>query len=118
MSYAVRMALWQYTKASALTQECDQTVATHCESEDAKPIRGAVIGVYGQCLLGHKFEDSTAGCSALINVAAKEGAYVGGKLDEQTLAERLDKLTAVSWRGGQGVKGVVVTGKAVHQVPA
>ena len=107
MSYAVRMALWQYTKTSALTQECDQTVAAHCESEDAKPIKGAVIGVYGQCLLGHKFEDSAPGCTALINVAAKEGAYVGGKLDDLTLAERLDKLTAVSGRGGQGVRGLV-----------
>eukprot|EP00897_Mesotaenium_endlicherianum_P000593 jgi/Mesen1/10534/ME000083S10041 len=95
VSYAVRMALWQYKEGAELTQSCDKNVKELCTTEDAKPINGAVIGSYGQCLIGQKWSKLDPGCKVLVKVSAKEGAYVGGQLDDTKLAETLAKIAEV-----------------------
>eukprot|EP00850_Spirogloea_muscicola_P014522 SM000105S13867 [mRNA] locus=s105:179263:185692:- [translate_table: standard] len=92
VSYAVRMALWQYKKGASLTEACDADVERTCSSEDAKEINGAVIALYGQCLLSQEQSKLDEGCKQLVTVVKKDGAYVGGVIDQQQLQETLDKL--------------------------
>ncbi|CAI7919345.1 unnamed protein product, partial [Closterium sp. NIES-53] len=129
VSYAVRMALFQYHKGAALTQPCDTAVEELCNTGSAaaattpvKEINGAVIGVYGQCLVSQKRQRLPEECRTLVKLVAKEGAYVGGTVDQNKLEETLMKLKAVrplgAWDGMQcggmglnrGVMGTYVGG--------
>ncbi|CAI7837449.1 unnamed protein product, partial [Closterium sp. NIES-53] len=102
VSYAVRMALFQYHKGAALTQPCDTAVEELCNTGSAaaattpvKEINGAVIGVYGQCLVSQKRQRLPEECRRLVKLVAKEGAYVGGTVDQNKLEETLMKLKAL-----------------------
>eukprot|EP00271_Cylindrocystis_brebissonii_P009749 TRINITY_DN2493_c0_g1_i1.p1 TRINITY_DN2493_c0_g1~~TRINITY_DN2493_c0_g1_i1.p1 ORF type:complete len:1041 (-),score=222.27 TRINITY_DN2493_c0_g1_i1:278-3400(-) len=111
VSYAVRMALWQYAKGADLTQACDPVlespaVQLSCPTvADAQPINGAVIAVYGQCLLQQKLKDLPKECKKLVKVVLKNSAHVGGKIDEGKLQETIDKLTAAAAAAGGAVPG-------------
>eukprot|EP00270_Netrium_digitus_P010393 TRINITY_DN3221_c1_g1_i5.p1 TRINITY_DN3221_c1_g1~~TRINITY_DN3221_c1_g1_i5.p1 ORF type:complete len:932 (-),score=260.15 TRINITY_DN3221_c1_g1_i5:314-3109(-) len=121
VSYAVRMALWQYKKGAELTQPCDGDVEKKCHEDEAKNISGVVIGHYGQCLVQQKQSTLDPGCKVLVKVANKDGGYVGGKIDEAKLAETLSKIAelqanavaAVGGGGGSGLpagEGLIITG--------
>ncbi|GJP36222.1 hypothetical protein CLOM_g20753, partial [Closterium sp. NIES-68] len=95
VAYVVRMALFQYHHGAELTAPCDAAVDEVCTSTgSAKPkeINGAVIGVYGQCLLSAKPDKLSEDCRGLVKVAAKEGAHLAGGLDQAKLDEALAKL--------------------------
>ncbi|CAI7772384.1 unnamed protein product [Closterium sp. NIES-54] len=99
VSYVVRMALFQYHRAAYLTSSCDDAVDSIClvgSTPKPKEINGAVIGVFGQCLLSAQPDKLSEGCRALVQVAGKEGAYVKGGLDQAKLDEALAKLKEVS----------------------
>eukprot|EP00271_Cylindrocystis_brebissonii_P000507 TRINITY_DN1061_c0_g3_i1.p1 TRINITY_DN1061_c0_g3~~TRINITY_DN1061_c0_g3_i1.p1 ORF type:complete len:958 (-),score=202.65 TRINITY_DN1061_c0_g3_i1:1362-4235(-) len=113
VSYAVRMALWQYTKGAELTAPCDPVledpaIAASCALEDAKPINGAVIAVYGQCLLSQKLPELPKDCKKLVKVVLRNSAHVGGKFDDSKLQETIDKLAALQARGAGGSAGGLV----------
>ncbi|CAI5481570.1 unnamed protein product, partial [Closterium sp. Yama58-4] len=129
VSYAVRMALFQYHKGAALTQPCDTAVEELCNTGSAaaattpvKEINGAVIGVYGQCLVSQKRQRLPEECRTLVKLVAKEGAYVGGNVDQNKLEETLNKLkalqeaaaaattTADGWRVVPHDTGLVISG--------
>ncbi|GJP37078.1 hypothetical protein CLOM_g21523 [Closterium sp. NIES-68] len=125
VSYAVRMALFQYHKGAELTQPCDQAVEELCNTGTAastpvKEINGAVIGVYGQCLVSQKRNRLPEDCRTLVKLVAKEGAYVGGTIDQNKLEETLAKLkelqeAAATTAGGGGMvvrhdTGLVISG--------
>ncbi|CAI7856614.1 unnamed protein product [Closterium sp. NIES-53] len=117
VSYVVRMALFQYHRAAYLTSSCDDAVDSIClvgSTPKPKEINGAVIGVFGQCLLSAQPDKLSEGCRALVQVAGKEGAYVKGGLDQAKLDEALAKLkelpAAAAADGSSGKSGLVISG--------
>eukprot|EP00271_Cylindrocystis_brebissonii_P014317 TRINITY_DN3562_c0_g8_i1.p1 TRINITY_DN3562_c0_g8~~TRINITY_DN3562_c0_g8_i1.p1 ORF type:complete len:1638 (-),score=492.31 TRINITY_DN3562_c0_g8_i1:1373-6286(-) len=94
VAYAVRMSLFQYSLGSELTKACDPIVQSQCQpsSGEAVPVGGAVIGVFGQCLMTQSWKDMDLECKRLIKVASKEGAHANGQVDNLKLQETLDKL--------------------------
>lgn len=98
VAYAVRMALWQYGMGASLTAPCDAEVARLCQPEDAKEINKVVIGTYGQCLVSQPRKAITSpACRALVNLASKEGAYVGYNYSAAELTATFKKLEEVSF---------------------
>ncbi|GJP53608.1 hypothetical protein CLOM_g12762 [Closterium sp. NIES-68] len=119
------MALFQYHKARSSPSRGDQAVEELCNTGTAastpvKEINGAVIGVYGQCLVSQKRNRLPEDCRTLVKLVAKEGAYVGGTIDQNKLEETLAKLkelqeAAATTAGGGGMvvrhdTGLVISG--------
>eukprot|EP00242_Pyramimonas_sp_CCMP2087_P000757 CAMPEP_0198232122 /NCGR_PEP_ID=MMETSP1445-20131203/115560_1 /TAXON_ID=36898 /ORGANISM="Pyramimonas sp., Strain CCMP2087" /LENGTH=884 /DNA_ID=CAMNT_0043912773 /DNA_START=630 /DNA_END=3284 /DNA_ORIENTATION=- len=104
VSRAVRMALWQYRKGSAMTAACDEDAAS-CQPPSGKTLKS--VGVVGRCLSKKVAEDQklVPGCKAIVSIAAPKDAK---QLFDGTLAglSVLEKITSLE--KSIGMKGTMV----------
>eukprot|EP00850_Spirogloea_muscicola_P000097 SM000001S04499 [mRNA] locus=s1:550290:556763:- [translate_table: standard] len=91
VSYAVRMALFQYLAGADLTKQCDGDVDKYCPSHPAST-GNVVVGYYGQCLSTLNATVLNPECYKLVRLANRKGLFVGGKQDSAELQKEIDKL--------------------------
>lgn len=107
VSRAVRMALWQYRKGSAMTAACDEDAAT-CQPPSGKTLKS--VGVVGRCLSKKVAEDQklTPGCKSIVSIAAPKDSK---QLFDGTIAgiSVLEKITSLE--KSVGMKGTLVETK-------
>ena len=97
VSYAVRMALWQYRSDADLTHACDPIAREHCgDLLTSVDESGTVVGAVGQCLLTMEpARVVSSECRRLVVLAGKEGGHSGGQVDASELEATLERLKQV-----------------------
>jgi len=89
---ATKMALWQYRKGAATTEECDEDAQTLCPADF--PVGGVTLKNLGKCLTEKTSNITSAVCKKLVEIAGthEESEEFEKQLAAVTIMEELHKF--------------------------